>query len=223
LDCQTVIWNCAIVFLKNEAYFIGGYDANNKMRKTVSIFDPFTNITRSGPSMNIARAYHSTTVINNTDIIVCGGDEKYVPCEQFSSNTQTWSMIPSFTSGFSYEYFAMATLNNRAYVFGGLQNRALSSVYMFNGTNWMSRASMPSDKNSHGAVALDNDRALVCGGHIVGQNNNVGYKALASCFIYTASTDTWTSTANMSSARLLTTMTMFNGRLHIILIFQAVF
>jgi hypothetical protein len=64
---------------------------------------------------------------------------------------------------------------------------------------------------AHAAVALDNDRALMCGGI----RNNASwpnkYEITPNCYIYSASKDQWTSAPPLTLFREYHVMVMFNG------------
>ena len=191
----------AAVMLNGNAYFIGGYPYTN----AVTIFDPTTNKSTSGTPMNFARCHHAATVVGDT-IIVCG----FSSCEQYTPSTQKWNMIQSLSA--PNAYFAMATLNNRAYTFGNYLASCSSSpppVYMFDGQSWVSRSSIVGlPFYNHAGVAIDTDRALICGGQ--------AYKGgscqwVSDCFIYSASSDSWTQAASMAQVRARHSMVMFEG------------
>jgi hypothetical protein len=193
----------AAVMLNGRAYFIG---------VGMTIFNPSTNTSTIGAPLNVARWLHAATVVNNT-IIVCGGyndGPALSSCEQYTPSNQTWNMIMPLPviagSG------PMVTLNNRAYSFGRSGNCGPSPppIYMFDGQNWVTRSSISGlPYYVHAGIALDTDRALICGG--------LAYKAglcqfgVSDCFIYSASSDSWTTAAPMSQGRCKHSMVMFEG------------
>ena len=198
----------AAVMLNGKAYFIGGAYTN-----AVTIFDPTTNKSTSGTPMNVARELHAATVVGDT-ILVCGGkddDDNYLSsCEQYTPSTQKWNMIASLSA--QTAYFVMATLNNRAYTFGNGVASCSSSpppVYMFDGQSWVSRSSIVGlPYSSHAGVAIDTDRALICGGYAY---KNGSCPCVSDCFIYSASSDSWTKAASMAQIRYAHSMVMFEG------------
>ncbi len=197
----------AAVMLNGNAYFTAGY--SGAYTNAVTIFNPSTNSSTHGTSMNNVRAFHAATVVGDT-IIVCGGNNGTVvlsSCEQYSSTTQNWSMIASLPQ--TTTNFAMATLNNRAYTFGGSGDCASPPVYMFDGQKWVPRSSTVGVSSfGHAGVALDADRALICGGW--------AYKGgecppVSDCSIYEASSNSWTKAASMAKVRCSHSMVMFEG------------
>jgi hypothetical protein len=198
----------AVVMLNGSAYFTGGA---HPITNNMTIFNPSTNTSTSGAPLNIERYRHAATVVNDT-IIVCGGVNLLVTlssCEQYNPLTQKWNMITSLPTPLAY--FVMATLNNRAYTFGGSKVCVSTPpVYMFDGQNWINRSSIAGLlHDQHAGVAIDADRVLICGGY--------AYKGgpcdtVSDCFIYSASNDSWTQVASMAQIRCQHSMVMFEGK-----------
>jgi hypothetical protein len=199
----------AAVMLSEYEYFIGGV-VNSTATNAMTIFNPSTNTSTTGAPLNIARWGHAATVVGNT-IIVCGGRNSSTDlssCEQYNPTTQKWNMIMSLPT--PSQYFVMATLNNRAYTFSGSGKCSdPPAVYMFDGQNWESRTSVTGlPYRYHAGVALDADRALICGGLAY---NGSSCQYVTDCFIYSASSDSWTQTASMAQKRCWHSMVMFEG------------
>jgi hypothetical protein len=197
----------AAVMLNGKAYFIGGWLTN-----LVTIFNPSTNRSTHGAPLNVPRGNHAVTVVSDT-IIVCGGLNDDHPmtlssCEQYNPSTQKWNMIKSLPTPSSI--FIMTTLNNRAYTFGGSDTCvSIPPAYMFDGQNWVSRSSIAGLPNQdHAGVALDADRALICGGRAY---NGGSCDIMSNCFIYSASSDSWSQVASMAQIRCDHSMVMFEG------------
>ena len=92
----------------------------------------------------------------------------------------------------------MVTLNGMVYVMGGQTAASNTKVLMHDGGTpgtWTIKAPIPSDRYGHSVLALDNDRALLCGG---ASTDNL---VVNTCYIYTASTDSWASAASMARNR----------------------
>jgi hypothetical protein len=143
-------------------------------------------------------------------------------CEQYSPGANYWSFIaaPSTPTG----YLAMATLNERAYVFGGYSTHGeTADVFMYDGITWQPRTPMPRPVHKHSAsvtmmrgnylrtttldpaprtISQQNenaydiifDHALICGGCL-------GDEMLATCYIYDALLDSWTRVRDMLQPR----------------------
>jgi hypothetical protein len=193
----------AVTLPDGNVYFLGGSSTSaGAATKTVTRFDPITNTTTTVTSMNVAHRTHAATVVNNT-IIVCGGSNTgntagTTSCEQSSVGVTSWTNIASLPT--TTRYHAMVTLNGNAYVMGGVDYP--TKVYMYNGTAWITKTSLPSSgRNAHQALALDIDRALICGG-------GVPTSITDTCTIYTASTDLHSSAPAMVKTRVYLSLVM---------------
>ncbi len=112
-------------------------------------------------------------------------------CEQSNIGVTSWTNITSLPS--AGQLLAMVTLLGKAYVIGGQQ--APTSVHMYDGVSvWIAKTAMSPGRFGHTALALDDDRALVCGGSAPSVATNT-------CQFYIASTDIWTTALAMVQAR----------------------
>jgi hypothetical protein len=83
-------------------------------------------------------------------------------------------------------------------------------VYMFDGQNWEPRLSIAGlPHRGHAGVAIDADRALICGGRAY--NGGDLCQSVSDCFIYSASSDSWTQAASMAQRRCQHSMVMLEG------------
>jgi N-acetylneuraminic acid mutarotase len=127
-------------------------------------------------------------------------------CEQSNVGVTSWTNIASLP--IALQSLAMVTLLGKAYVFGGYNTggTTVNSVYMYDGEPaWVAKAAMSTGRSRHAALALDNDRALVCGGV-------APTTAVSTCDIYTASTDIWTTLApTMAQVRANFNLVMSEG------------
>ena len=129
-------------------------------------------------------------------------------CEQSNAAVTSWTTIASLP--IAIYYLAMVTLQGKAYAIGGANsgNVAQTSVNMYDSVSgWVAKAAMPTGRYAHAALALDDDRALVCGG-------NAPSSTVNTCIIYTASTDTWTTAPAMAQARAHLSLVMSEGTWH---------
>ena len=135
-------------------------------------------------------------------------------CEQSNVGVTSWTNITSLPIALSD--LAMVTLLGKAYVFGGGHEAyngygtmsSQTSVHMYDGVSvWVPKAAISPGRFGHAALALDDDRALVCGG--VAPSTIVN-----TCVIYTASTDTWTNASAMAQARNAFNLVMSEGMWH---------
>jgi hypothetical protein len=125
-------------------------------------------------------------------------------CEQSNVDVTSWTPITSLP--IALYFLTMVTLLGKAYVIGGAL--AQTSVHMYDGVSvWVAKAAMSPGRYGHAALALDDDRALVCGGFVSGL-------AVNTCVIYTASTNTWTAASAMAQARDYFNLVMSEGIWH---------
>ena len=125
-------------------------------------------------------------------------------CEQSNIGVTSWANITSLP--IALRDLVMVTLQGNAYVIGG--NGDTTSVRMYDGVSvWVAKATMSPGRYAHAALALDDDRALVCGGYAPSTIVNT-------CVIYTASTDTWTTAPAMAQARNRFNLVMSEGMWH---------
>ena len=128
-------------------------------------------------------------------------------CEQSNIGVTSWTNITSLP--IALHHLEMVTLLGKAYVIGGYQDQ--TSVRMYDGVSvWVAKAAMSPGRYGHAALALDDDRALVCGGAY----DNGPTTVLNTCVIYTASTDTWTTAPAMAQARNFFNLVMSEGMWH---------
>jgi hypothetical protein len=138
---------------------------------------------------------------------VSNGGGSLSSCEQSNIGVTSWTPITSLP--IALQFLAMVTLLGKAYVIGGANSGASqTSVNMYDGVSvWVAKAAMSPGRYTHAALALDNDRALVCGGEAPTALSNT-------CVIYTASTNTWTTAPAMAQARRNFNLVMSEGMWH---------
>jgi hypothetical protein len=129
-------------------------------------------------------------------------------CEQSDAGVTSWTPIQSLP--IAVHLLAMVTLLGKAYVFGGHNGEAQTSVSMYDSVSnvWVAKAAMSPGRYGHSALALDDDRALVCGGYAPSPT------IVNTCAIYTASTNIWTTAPAMAQARNYFNLVMSEGMWH---------
>ena len=128
-------------------------------------------------------------------------------CEQSNVGVTSWTPLTSLP--IALFDLAMVTLLGKAYVIGGAISggAAQTSVSMYDGVSvWVPKAAMSPGRYGHATLALDDDRALVCGGWTTTYVNT--------CVIYTASTNTWSTAPAMAQARGYFYLVMSEGMWH---------
>jgi hypothetical protein len=203
------VQSTATVQLNGLVYITGGKNSSSSDIASVKIFNPATNTSTYGPPLLVARHEHAATVVNNT-ILVCGGLSSNTPlasCEQSNVGVTSWTTFTALPIQIGDH--AMLTFNNAPYVFGGYGiSAAAATVYMHDGVNsWVAKHSMSITRVGPGAIALDTNRALICGGSSACTTGTV----LATCEIYTVSTDSWATAPSMAQARWVFGFVMSEG------------
>lgn len=204
------------VMLNGLVYFISGDDCPPYHRYITYIFDPQTNVTVKSHAKTPYTDFMVSTVVNGT-IVLCSATGDFA-CYTYSVSAQTWTDVTqldvSHPSG-----FALTTINNEVYVFGGGGDiygcyDATSNSYKYD-NKWQKipLAPMPQATSGHSALTLSNSTALICGGFINITNTTIpSCAATSNCFVYTASTDSWMPVKSMATARAGASMVTFDGR-----------
>ena len=168
------------------AAFFGAIEA------TTELYDPVTNTFVAGPNMPEPKAFHTASVLNNNQILVAGGlgivqfvGIPYVSNLGYVSNANgtSFGALPKvFTTG-RFLHNATKLADGRVLVSGGLTadlggvlktgdvtqiaftSIATTSLYSTSGFGSFSNGPVLSSPRAlHSVAALNNGRALLCGG-----------------------------------------------------------
>jgi N-acetylneuraminic acid mutarotase len=179
------------------------------------------NFTNTG-SLNIARVWHTATLLNNGQVLVAGGlngGGKLSSTELYDPVSGMWILTNAMHVT---RVFHTATLltNGQVLVVGGYNNTSgfLSSVELYypsNGT-WKTTNSMHIPREGHTATLLTNGKILVAGGYYTNTPSGASI-ALSSAELYDPATGTWTVTGALNTARGGHTATLLlNGQVLIV-------
>ena len=84
----------AVVSLQNKLFVIGGRDnCNNTLAKT-QCYNPRRNQWECVSDMNVARANHCATVLNDTIYVISGDNLNFQSCELYNVSTSKWKLLP---------------------------------------------------------------------------------------------------------------------------------
>jgi len=181
------------------AYFGGGGG-------TMYVYNTASNSTQVAPEMPPGTWGYGMTLLNNSDVLVCGGAGTNA-CWLYTVGANAWTSFASLPMTELYN-FAMVTLDGRPYVFGGVNStQTFNTVYTFDANMWTARTPMRVALHAHSAVALGTDTALVCGGTTSG-----GSSVQSACYSYAALKDVWTSAAQLNTARAGHGMCVYKDR-----------
>lgn len=194
----------------------GGYTGSGVTQGT-EFYIPGTgvgeNYWRGDDAMNVARAYHTATVLTNgTTILVAGGvndSDGYISSsELYSWAGGAWTYTTSPMNYGRFSHTATLLPNGDVLVTGGLGAAGvLSSAEVYDEIHqaWGSISTMTTPRYEHTATLLPNGQVLVAGGI----NDSGG---LSSAELYNPATGLWTATRSMHVERWNHTATLLpNG------------
>jgi CARDB/Galactose oxidase, central domain len=171
------------------------------------------NFTTTG-SLNVARLWHTATLLNNGMILIAGGQgpagNTTASAELYNPATGIFSTTGSMTTA---RNFHTATLldNGMVLIAGGGNNTArLASAELYDpvtGT-FSATGNMTSARNEHTATLLHNGMVLIAGGGGLNAGSNF---ILASAELYDPATGIFSTTGSMTTGELLHTATLLNN------------
>ncbi|CAF1181756.1 unnamed protein product [Adineta ricciae] len=157
----------------------------------------FDLITYSGQwkltgNMNVAREYHTASILPNGKVLVTGGDNGNVnlnSAELYDPSTGNWTTTGNMSVAREY-HTASILPNGKVLVTGESGGGNSAELYDPSTGNWTTTGNMSAARYAHTASILSNGKVLVAGGH-----------NLNSAELYDPSTGNWTTTGSMSVAR----------------------
>ena len=178
---------------------------------SAELYDPATGTwaaTGVMPSSPYAFAYPAATLLTNGKVLVIGGTTGGVTYPSsavlYDPTTNKWSVTNAMPVAPDR---CTATLlpNGKVFVAGGSiagGNEGGTGTFLYDPAtnNWAAAAAMPEGRFLHTATLLTNGKVLVTGGFNYNNIDQVG-SALSSTTLYDPLTDTWSTTAAMTSAR----------------------
>lgn len=186
---------------------------------TCEVYDSCNGVWTPTNSMSIERFGHTATLLNDGNVLVCGGfSDVYVAietCELYDPSSGNWSSTGSLNvarGGFEVRNFTATLLGNgEVLVTGGhpgAGGEAIQSCELYDPVtgSWSLTADMSEGRINHSATLLENGKVLVAGGA-----GDPTWKA--SCELYDPDTETWCSVASLDTGRRLHTATLLgDGR-----------
>lgn len=197
----------ATLLPSGKVLVVGGNSYNpNFYLRNVEIYDPTTGIwTPTGNLLNHGRDRHSATLLPSGKVLVVGGrsgNSSYRgTAEIFDPVTETWAATGSMTIG-RHKHTATLLPSGKVLVVGG-ENASgpLASAELFDPATglWSTVAPLATARYRHTAVLLPSGQVLVAAGAVGLDGSAVVTSATAE--IYDPTVNTWTSAANLTSAR----------------------
>jgi N-acetylneuraminic acid mutarotase len=179
---------------------IGGYTDTGSLVNTVEAYDPSADTWTEVASVP-ARLHHANAAVVDSKIYILGfltrGFAPSGRCFVYDPAEDAWTEISSMPSGTERGSSAIAAIDGDIYLAGGLQSGAVNMVSKFDPQTeeWIELASAPRSFD-HAAFAAIDGKLIVAGG----RDTNIG-AITADVDIYDPASDTWSSGAQMSTAR----------------------
>ena len=157
--------------------------------------------------MEVARAHHTATFLNNGTVLMAGGAGGNAQLESFDPSSATFQPVSSLTVARS-NHTATLLFNGQVLITGGTDGNGvtLASAELYDPVAGVSTAtgSLLSPRSNHRATLLNDGRVLITGGLDASGNS------LASAEIYDPSTGGFTLTGTMELGRSQHTATLLN-------------
>ncbi|CAF3438124.1 unnamed protein product [Rotaria socialis] len=159
--------------------------------------------------LNIARQWHTASILDNGKILVAGGVGAFcsgATAELFDPSTQQWTLTGNLNIG-RYQHTASTLPDGNILVVGGYGIYDNIPELFDSLTNiWTETAGMSTALDGHTALTLSNGNAIVIGGY-----NLFGYSKKAELF--DPSTRLWTQTGSINNSRVSHTASILpNGK-----------
>jgi len=179
----------------------GGNPTSTTASSSASIYDPTTDAWTSTTSLATARLAPAFANLSTTRVLVAGGfggGALLSSVEIFDSTTSTWSAGPAMPTA-RYGARAVALGAGRILVLGGRTDLTpsgtatwTSTVELFDGASWTSRAPMPGARRVHSTALLPSGKLLA----VIPSGGS-----LSVIEIYDPTADSWTTTGPLAATR----------------------
>jgi N-acetylneuraminic acid mutarotase len=210
-DMPTARAGVSTSVLDGKIYAIGGAESPAVYLSTVEVYDPATDTWTRKTDMPTARACAAVGVVNGK-ICVAGGVIGYAATtsamEEYDPATDTWTKKADMPT--SRCFFSASVVNGKIYAVGGWteipHRRVLSTVEEYDPVSdtWTAKADMPRPRGVLSTSVVDG-KIYAIGGVVCSEDGSCEHPiaafAVSTVEEYDPATDTWTTKAEMPTAR----------------------
>ena len=214
----TLCCHSATLLQTGKVLVAGGFELGGLHQDTVKsaeLYDPASGTWSITGSLNVARYWHSATLLQDGRVLVAGGSNDgdlastLSSAELYDPADGTWIVVSNLSASGGVFHTATLLPNGNVLVAGGNGGGiggdrifALSELFDPATRHWNGAGNLAAARYAHTATLRPTGKVLVAGG--TSQANhypNLTYNNLDSAEIYDSNTGTWTSTASLGSAR----------------------
>lgn len=197
-------WVTAHRLADGTVFIIGGWSNISGVLQSTEVYNPVSGTFVAGPDMTIPRSTHKSVVLSDGRILVVGGwngAASINSAEIYDPNTDTFTAVDNTLSPGVYVSSAATLGSGKVIVAGGHDGATQrSEAYEFDaalGANGQFTAvgGLATARYGLGVIALPDGSALVIGGQ------NTGNSSYSSTELYDINAQTFSSGANMFTAR----------------------
>jgi N-acetylneuraminic acid mutarotase len=209
------VHHTATLLANGKVLVVGGiyYAPNTVYQQSAELYDPATGVWRPTGSLNVARAYHTATLLPNGKVLVSGGRDNNFgyalrSAELYDPITEVWTETSDLGQARS-SHTATLLQQGRVLVAGGEnEDEPLNTaeIYDPNTGGWFyTQNNLNRAKQGHTATRLANGNVLV-----VGNGSDVGDET---CEFYDAAAGRWRTTSAINYHHSAHTATLLpNGK-----------
>ena len=171
----------ATLLLDGRVLVVGGLQDRTSQSlglSSVEIFDPSSRTWNNTDSLNTGRSDHTATLLENGQVLVAGGIDRYqgialASVEIYDPVSGSWAFAPSLSEP-RYGHSATLLPDGKVLIAGGRfsseSSDVLASVELYDPQTetWSATDSLNTPREGHSATLLSNGRVLVVGGYYLG-------------------------------------------------------
>jgi len=198
----------AALLQTGEVLAAGGGDPDgSETLATAELYNPSTGTWHTTGSLNFARTNGAATLLANGQVLLAGGynftnGSETIPtsAELYNPSTALWTVTGSMAKGI-FSPAAVLLVNNNVLI--------ANAAEFYNPTSaaWADTDALPkAAENPFRATLLSTGNVLASG--TVCSYSGCGHVPSTACFLYTASTNSWSETGFMNHARVNHTSTL---------------